>query len=90
MPSVGSEPATRSVLMKQRQKRCSAIGHHLHESVPEEYLVQCEFAQHLPSVGLRRGDEVSVAALFLFVACAEAGYGVRKVADGQIGLSEAV
>ena len=46
--------------------------------------------QHMPSVGQRRGEEVSVASLFQFEAFAESGYGVRKVADGQIGLSEAV
>ena len=38
----------------------------------------------------RRGEEVSVASLFQFEAFAESGYGVRKVTDGQIGLSEAV
>ena len=39
----------------------------------------------MPSVGQRRGEEVSVASLFQFEAFAESGYGVRKVADGQIG-----
>lgn len=46
--------------------------------------------QHMPSVGQRRGEEVNVASLFQFEAFAESGYGVRKVTDGQIGLSEAV
>ena len=44
----------------------------------------------MPSVGQRRGEEVSVASLFQFEAFAESGYGVRKVTDGQIGLSESV
>lgn len=76
MPSVGGEPAARSVLMKQRQKRCSAIGHHLHESVPEEYLVQCEFAQHLPErlpVAVYAADESGEPRQPLLVAETLAG-----------------
>ena len=46
--------------------------------------------QHVPSVGQRRGEEINVASLLQFEAFAEPGYGIRKVADGQIGLSEAV
>lgn len=44
----------------------------------------------MPSIGQCSGEEVSVASLSHFEAFAESGYGVRKVADGQIGLSEAV